>query len=201
MNGSDDVDANGKPAHTAPNAGSGDPTDGRKPYEWTTRYPPKAVFHIRLEATYLFLLLLTAYFLLFLAWKGWASRIVSLTPEESMVLKKYMYYSAAGLLGGVAFGIKYFYRVVARGYWHLDRRIWRLKSPLLAMTLAFVVGAMIDASWITSKNSVSSATIVSTGFVVGYFADQAVAKMYEIANVIFGRSTTTKAGDGKESKN
>lgn len=197
MKKSDDSNAHGKHPRTEPNAGAGDPTDGRKPYEWTTRYPPEAVFHIRLEAAYLFLLFITSYLLLFAAWKGWVSYFVQLTPEESMTLKKYMYYSAAGLLGGVTFGIKYFYRVVARGYWHLDRRIWRLKSPLLAMTLAFIMGAMIDASWLTSKGSVSGATIVSTGFIVGYFTDQAVAKMYEIANVVFGRSTTTKAGDDK----
>ncbi len=197
MNKLDDSNAHGKQLHTEPNAGAGDPTDGRKPYDWTTRYPREAVFHIRLEAAYLFLLLIASYLLLFSAWRGWVNHFMQLTPEESMTLKKYMYYSSSGLLGGIAFGIKYFYRVVARGYWHLDRRIWRLKSPLLAMTLAFIVGAMIDASWITSKGSVSSATIVSTGFIVGYFADQAIAKMYEIANVVFGKSTTTKAGDGK----
>jgi hypothetical protein len=183
--------------HTEPNAGAGDPTDGRDAYEWNTRYPREAIIQIRLEALYLFLLFLSSYVIILAAWKGWASSLLSVSPSDALTLKKYLYYAASGMLGGVAFGIKYFYRVVARGYWHQDRRIWRLKSPFLAMTLSFIVGAMIDAGLIPTRASISSAAIVSTGFLVGYFADQAIAKMYEIAEVLFGKSAATKAGDGK----
>lgn len=65
------------------------------------------------------------------------------------------------------------------------------------MTLSFIVGALIDASFITARGPISGPAIVSTGFLVGYFADEAVGKMYEIASVIFGRSASTKAGDDK----
>lgn len=183
--------------HTEPNAGAGDPTDGREAYDWKTRYPREAVIQIRLEGLYLFFLFLCSYMILFAAWKGWVGAFLSVSPSDALTLKRYLFYAGSGLLGGIAFGIKYFYRVVARGYWHLDRRLWRLKAPLLSMTLSFIVGTMIDAGLIPTRTSVSSAAIISTGFLVGYFADQAIAKMYEIAEVVFGKSAATKAGDGK----
>jgi len=56
---------------------------------------------------------------------------------------------------------------------------------------------LIDASLIGTKGPVSGAAFVSIGFLSGYFADEAVGKMYEIANVLFGKSATVKAGDGR----
>ena len=174
-----------------------DATDGRKPYEWTTRYPPQALSKIRCEAIYLFIVLLCSLLLIFATWKGWVSYLLSVAPGQVLTLNQYAYYTAAGILGGVTFDIKYFYRSVARGFWNQDRRLWRIMSPLVAMTVAFVVGAMIDASLIATNLSFSGAAFVSIGFLAGYFADHAVAKMYEIACVLFGKSTTAKAGNGK----
>ena len=183
--------------HTEPNAGSGDPTDGRMPYNWRSGYEPIARKEIRYESVYLFLMFISSFFFLYASWIGWIGSALSASPKECIAIRKYLLFASSGMLGGVVFGIKYFYRVVARGFWHQDRRIWRLKSPLIAMAIAFVIGAMIEASFITTRSPISSAAIVSFGFLSGYFADDAVGKMYEIACVIFGRSSSTKAGDGK----
>jgi len=183
--------------HIDPNAGSGDPTDGRKRYQWTTGYPPEALTQIRWESIYLLFVFLFSLSLIFATWMGWIASLFLLTPEQTITLKKYAYYAASGMLGGVTFGIKYFYRVIARGYWHQDRRIWRLMSPLIAMTVALFIGTMIDASLIETREPTSGAAVLSVGFLVGYFADKAIAKMYEIANVIFGPIATKKADNGK----
>lgn len=183
--------------HIDPNAGTGDPTDGRKQYQWTTGYPPKVLREIHWESIYLLFVVIFSFSLIFATWIGWATSLFSLTSDQAITLKKYLYYAASGMLGGVAFGLKYFYRVVARGYWHQDRRIWRLMSPYIAMTLAFVMGAMIDASFIKTLGPSSGALCVSLGFLVGYFADQAIGKMYEIANVIFGPIARKKGDNGK----
>lgn len=182
---------------TEPNAGVSDPTDGRKPYEWLTRYPPDARIEIRRETGYLFIIFFLSLFLIFANWKGWIGSFLSFSPEEALKFRKYVYYALSGMLGGITFGMKYFYRVVARGYWHQDRRIWRIMSPFIAMTVSLIVGMMIDASFLAAKQPITSAAVVSIGFLAGYFADEAVGKMYEIANVIFGKSSITKAGDGK----
>jgi len=174
--------------HTDPDAGTGDPTDGRIEYQWSTRYPRHVRVEIYLESSYLFVLFVCSFFVMFAIWRGWISSYVSVYSSESYILKKYAFYAISGILGGVVFGIKYLYRVVARGYWHQDRRIWRLMSPFIAMAVAFIVGAMIDATLITTHVPTSNAAFVSIGFLAGYFADQAVAKMYDIATVIFGKA-------------
>jgi hypothetical protein len=96
------------------------------------------------------------------------------------------------LLGGIVFGLKFFYHAVAKGLWHQDRRIWRLMSPYLSMSIGLVVGAMIDASFISTAKPISGAAFVSIGFLAGYFADRAVAKMGEVASVVFGRSVAPR---------
>jgi hypothetical protein len=182
---------------SSPNVGAGDPTDGREPFDWRTHYPAEALKEIRWERVYLFLLLFFSYFVIIASWKGWVCCLLFTSPAEAATLKKYSYYGGSGMLGGVAFGIKYFYRVVARGYWHQDRKTWRLMSPFLATTLALVVGALIDSGLITTRGPSSGPAFLSIGFLVGYFADQAIAKMGEIAIVLFGASATTKADSRK----
>lgn len=181
-----------KVAKNEVNAGPSDPTDGRNVNEWKSRYEPEAQKLIRQEFVYLVVIFLLSNALIFSTWYGCIHTYLKLSPERVLTLKKYLYYSSAGMLGGVTFGIKYFYRVVARGYWNQDRRIWRWLSPLLAMSIAFIVGVLIDASFISSKGPASAAAFVSIGFMSGYFADEAVGKMYDIATVLFGRTQGTK---------
>ncbi len=169
-----------------PNSGSSDPTDHRKQYEWKTHYPPDAIKEIYQETFYLSAILVISFSLILLNWIGVFDRF---SPEAYTTLRKYIFYSSSGLLGGIIFGLKYFYRVVARGYWHQDRKIWRLMSPFIAMTVAFVVGAMIDSGTINTVKPITTPSVVSIGFIAGYFADEAVGKMYDIASVIFGKSS------------
>lgn len=70
-------------------------------------------------------------------------------------------------------------------------------SPLIAMTVALIIGAMMNASLIERTGSSSAAASISIGFLVGYFADMAIGKMYEIATVIFGPSVKKKLDNGK----
>lgn len=179
------------------NAGTSDPTDGKKRYQWRSCYPEASRKEMRWEAVFLFLIYFFSLFILYATWRGWISLWFSATGLNDSTLKKYAYYAAAGMHGGIIFGMKYFYRVIARGGWHQDRRYWRIMSPFIAMSISIIVGAMIDGSVMTTHKPVNGASVVSVGFLAGYFADEAVGKMYEIASVIFGKSTTTKDGDGK----
>lgn len=172
-----------------PDVGSADPTDGRDKYKWESSYPPEACAKIRFEAAYIVILILLSLLLIVANWKGMPADIMGATGHGAEVLKRYSYYSFAGLLGGSVFCLKYTYRVVARGYWHMDRRLWRLLSPLTALSLAFVIGALLEASIISVRAPLSGAAIIGFGFLIGYFADAAVAKMHEVAEVLFGASS------------
>lgn len=171
-----------------------DNTDGRKKDHVTSRYEERIRKEIWFEAIFLLFLVFLSLLLLFLTWKGSIYSYLDIPNNLQTSAKKHIYYMASGMLGGLTFGMKYFYRVVARGWWNQDRRIWRLMSPMISGIVALMIGALIDASLIINANKIlNGASIISIGFLAGYFADEAVGKMYEIANVIFGTNNTKKS--------
>jgi len=170
-----------------------DNTDGRKQYEFKSKYPDDIQKEIKEEGCILFLILFLALMILLLNYIGCFHKFFDCEADSQYIeIQKYIYYSVAGMLGGIIFGMKYYYRVVARGYWHQDRKAWRLMSPFIAMVIAFITGTLIESGFFGGQTPKSSAAIVSIGFLAGYFADEAVGKMYEVANVIFGKAQTDK---------
>ena len=172
--------------------GGSEPTDGRSQFEWESRYPNEAQKVIRLEALGLVFLFFISLSMLLLTWCGALDGLLSFCCQKTSgdTLKWYSYITFSGLLAGVIFSMKYLYHAVARGTWHIDRQLWRFMSPLMSLGVAFIVGALVHANMLNgSPTSLSSPTAVSIGFVAGYFSDSAIAKMYEIANVLFGTSS------------
>jgi len=166
--------------------GSSDPTDGRKKYDWRSGYPNEALTIIRTEAIILAMLLATTLLFVFLIWCGALDNLFKTCCENVNIttLKQYGYFALAGLLGGTIYSIKYLYHAVARGTWHIDRQLWRFLTPLMSLGVAFIVASLIHADLLGESNP-STAASISIGFVAGYFSDNAIAKMYEIANVFF----------------
>jgi hypothetical protein len=173
--------ASAKPAPAIPH----DEADGRAKYDWRSRYPHEARVEIRLETLYVVTVLALSLLGVLWVWTGAAASLLCPTCNET-ALRKYAYFFSSGVLGGSLFGGKYLYYVVARGFWHQDRRLWRLLSPWLAGSLAFAVGTLMDAGFlgVTIKSN-SPATYIALGFITGYFGDKALAKMREVADVIF----------------
>ena len=171
------------------------PTDSRGLYEWQTHYPQEARKEFFLEGLYLFLLLLLSLFLIFLTWRNVISELLGLQGSAIVSFNKYAYYSVAGLLGGVVTGIKYHYHVVAKGRWHEDRRLWRVLSPWLSLGVAFGMGTLIEAGWVSLKGQSlqgHSAGFVAVGFLIGLFSDAALRMMQRIAEAVFGSSRDDK---------
>ena len=164
-------------------------TDDRPQGKWESRYPSAAKKGIRLDGAYVGILLVLTLAAILLTWKGtifWlvASDCTSCSPAT---FKRYAYFYLGGQLGGTLFGVKYLYNVVARGWWNIDRRLWRLFSPFLSGGLAFSVAALTDSGVLgLSTKAQSGAAFFSLGFITGYFADSALRKMKEIADTVFG---------------
>lgn len=164
-------------------------TDGREIGEWQSKYPSDARGEIQLDALIaggIFAITLLA---IFLTWRGAMYDFLAqdCTRCSASSFYRYTYFTLGGLLGGSLFGIKYLYKVVARNRWSIDRRLWRIFSPLVSGGLALVIAALTDSGilGLTTKET-GGASFFSLGFIAGYFADSALAKMQEIAETVFG---------------
>lgn len=110
-------------------------TDGRNQYDWESRYPENARKEMKSEAIYIGIILFVSFVLLICIWCGLIGRIGGHIGLESKIvtsLEGIILYFFSGLMGGTIFGLKYFYRVVARGYWSQDRKYWRIFSPWIS---------------------------------------------------------------------
>jgi len=178
--------------------------DERKRFDWISRYPSKARTKIKHEAWYVLGMLLFSFICLLETWRGDVFRLLSYgcTDCKSTIFNRYAYVFFSGLMGGTLFGLKYLYKVVARGWWNIDRGLWRYSSPWLAAGLAFATGALAHAGLFgfDVNHSRGGASFVSLGFIAGYFADSASRKMQEIADILFGRPQAPKADDTKGDK-
>ena len=163
-------------------------TDGRKQYEWETKYPPKIRRLMMKEAMYIAVWFMVACTILILNYFRTFNVIFGIAPER-LSFAYYLYFIASGLLGGVVFEMKCLCTVVAKGYWHKDRRLWRMLTPLVSMGTAYIIGAMVGAGLLSVENNSTNAWAIAIGFFSGYFADEAAGKMKEIALVFFGKTS------------
>lgn len=172
-----------------------DTTDGRKFYEYQSKYPCHIRVQIFIEALYLAtILIISFYHLIWIFGENltfWCTTLkyIDLNPN----LQRIIAFNTAGFIGGAMFGLKYLYHVTARGLWHEDRRIWRIFSPLLAASLSTMIGILIDGGIVHVSDSHSTTntpytSYISIGFITGYFADTALAKLQEVATIVFGSS-------------
>ena len=169
-------------------------TDGRKQYDWESKYPECAQKEMKKEAIYIAIILIIAFSLLIFIVGGLIDKVgnlIGLEAKKSASLEGVIIYFFSGLLGGTIFGLKYFYRVVSRGYWSQDRKYWRFFSPWISACVAFVVGCMVLSGYINATQTQSFAAEICVGFITGYFADEAVGKMSEVATALFGSNSKT----------
>jgi hypothetical protein len=163
--------------------------DDRNKWEWKTRWHDEAKKYIYVEASYVggvFLLTLLA---IILTWRGTTFALASIDCASCARSRfdQFAYFFLGGVLGGTLFGIKYLYKVVARGWWNQDRLLWRIFSPFISGGLALAIGTLIDSGIFgLAVKSPTASSYLSLGFISGYFADNALAKMQEIAETIFG---------------
>lgn len=163
--------------------------DDRKQRDWKSRYEATALEEIKADAIYVGVVLLFTLLAFILIWRGTAFSIIAYDCETCRPEKfnQYALFFFGGMLGGTLFGIKYLYKVVARGYWNIDRRLWRVFTPFVSGGSALAIGGLLDSGMLgLSIKSSTSSFYFSLGFISGYFADGALAKMQEIADTVFG---------------
>ncbi len=166
-----------------------DLTDGRQPGDWRSKYEREASNYIWREATYLVVLMFVSLLMMLFVWLRYPQYRLHLSSSETKIFSRYAFAGLSGGLGGVLFAMKWLYHTVAKRTWHLDRRLWRYLTPLISGGLAFFSVAIVQSV------SAFDPTIVSTntrsaafGFLVGFFSDNALAKLAEVAETLLGRT-------------
>lgn len=170
----------------------GDLSDGRLKGSWESRFGVDARRHIKWEKMYLLILLLVCLLIpliIGIISNEWFSE----PPTKYQNLKKYLFALFGGTLGGTLFAMKWLVHGVAKDSWNYDRQLWRVFTPLLSGALALVIIILVNCQMfnITKPENLSIHKCYGIGFLVGYFSDNAIGKLTEIAQVLFG-STLSK---------
>lgn len=168
-------------------------TDEREQGTWKTRYDDKKVitFHV-IEAIYLLIMVIISFVLLLLNYMGKFNTWFGIEGNEALLFSRMVSCVACGLLGGTIFDIKWFYKSIAHGYWNADRIYWRLFTPIISLSFAFCLACIFSDNIIVYGSGFTASTL---GFLTGYFSDEAVGKMAEVAKVLF--NTNKKETDKK----
>lgn len=176
--------------------------DGRKPWDWRTKYPLQARWRMFWEAVYLFGCLVVF---------GLLSAVIgaltlpevtyqvfcSATPEVNSTgtpncwdftfQKTWFICYFLGGLGGTTFSIKWLMHSVGTGKWHEDRVYWRFFVPLIGGVYSVMIHSMSSSGIMTPQSGDGSlVSIVSLSFLVGYFSDGVSGVLTNIANAVFG---------------
>ncbi len=183
-----------KPSDSTAGFAPYDLTDGRKPGHWQSRYSDDvAKKAICWERNYLIIVfgcsvILPVLIMLLL------SLFESQINFNSTNLKKYLFAWAGGTLGGTMFSAKWLYHSVAKYNWNIDRQMWRILTPHLSAALALVFIVLMNSEMlnIASPKSLTIHKCFGIGFLVGYFSDNAIGKLTELAQVFFGSSMGQK---------
>jgi hypothetical protein len=171
-----------------------DPLDGRTLGDWSTRYSGTQ-FWIYSEAGYLLSLMAASGVVIFLAWHGDAQRWLDVPKANADTFAQVAYVWMGGVLGGTTFSMKWLYHSVARGQWHLDRRLWRLFTPHLSGALALASVALLTSGLIGIFDQATirqPKALFAIAFLAGYFSDNTVAALARLADQLLGEGTRPK---------
>lgn len=171
-----------------------DLTDGREPGHWQARYTDiVAKEAILWERKYL-LIVFCCSIILPVALSIIFNCYLTQLCFDYTNFKKYLFGWAGGTLGGTVFAAKWLYHSVAKNNWNIERRHWRVLTPHLSAALALIFIVLINSEMlnITTPKSLTIHKCFGIGFLVGYFSDNAIGKLTELAQVIFGSGLSNK---------
>jgi hypothetical protein len=186
-----DPASEGGDGFATPGSSPADYTDGRRPWDWKSKYPDDANGQIRREAFILagllFLTLVSAAACLGTA--GTRDYNLTVLGAEIHISFRLLAIFFTGCLGGTTFSIKWLIHSVAKGKWHVDRRYWRFLVPAIGGVYACVVMTLFGAGLFATPSTVANSSLASTAalaFLVGYFSDGVSGLLSNVANAVFG---------------
>jgi hypothetical protein len=183
-------------------------TDGRAPGNFVSRYPARAWWQIGIEFSYLVgVLAAISVALLYIG-----ALVAADTPADAGNLvfgikypedRRFLIWlsiALSGSAGGTAFALKWLYHSVAKWTWNRDRLLWRLIVPALSGVFAVFVAFMVSAEivpFLNAKAFDSFYRALGSGFLLGYFSDNVLAALQNLAIRWFGTVDKPSKGEGE----
>jgi hypothetical protein len=175
-----------------------DLSDGREKGDWKTRYADdKARRAIVTEACILATLIIGIPILILLIWLGTAKTWFSIEQDRYRTVATFAYAWLAGALGGAAFSAKWLIHTVSHETWNIDRRYWRVLTPIVGGTLAFALIALATSGLfrvLDADQLRTGSAVVGVSFLLGYFSDNTIAKLAELAERLLGERPENPGG-------
>ncbi len=177
-----------------------DLTDDRPEGEWRSRYKERrAILQITGESFYLAALLLGCAAALILVWLGTPRSWLGVGTSRYDTFRIYAFAWVSGTLGGTLFAVKWLYHSLGKGSWNADRLAWRLFTPHLSGGFSFGLLTLATSGVFEILNHQllrSSPAVVGVGFLLGYFSDYTVARLYRVAVHLLGEPRERQRDDG-----
>lgn len=181
-------------------------TDGREPGDYETRYGWSAWAQIGLEFLFLVSVLgFISYALLTIgalvaadAPADAGSLPFGLKYPEDRRFLIWLSLALSGSAGGTAFALKWLYHSVAKWSWNRDRILWRMIVPILSGVFAVFVAFMVAAEIVPFLNSKAFDNFyraLGSGFLLGYFSDNVLAALQNLAIRWFGTVDRRHGGE------
>jgi len=168
-------------------SGSEDMVAGAGAIDWRTAYPPEAWRRIRWEGIYLggvlsFAVVVTAILLR-----------MDLSKHE--LSQRFLCCALGGIAGSWIFAMKWYVRAITNHIWRHDLIVWRVTSPFMGIFLSVSAYAVVQAGLLGITFEASSGTdprlyAYAVGFLVGMCSDVVMGKLTEVAETLFGRTTS-----------
>ncbi|MGR3571645.1 hypothetical protein [Brevirhabdus sp.] len=171
--------------------------DGRDTGDWKSRYQRRAWCQIAAEFLLLFSYLIVAnYFLI----EAVTEKSAEFTKEGFIYNSLFGVYVAeeeakwialalAGFVGGAVFDLKWMYHSVAKGIWNIDRCLWRIIVPFNSSMVSLFTGLLFASGsipFLKNESFDDYYVLLGFGFVFGYFSDNILAALQNLAKKTFG---------------
>jgi hypothetical protein len=157
------------------------------PADWKTAYPPEAWRRIRGEGIYLGSVLSFAVVV--------TTILLRMDFSKHDVAQRFLCCALGGIAGSWIYAMKWYVRAITNHIWRHDHIVWRVTSPFMGIFLSVSAYAVVQAGLLGITFEPSSGTdprlyAYAVGFLVGMCSDVVMGKPTEVAETVFGKTTS-----------
>ncbi len=157
------------------------------PINWETAYPPEAWRQIRAEGIYLACVLSFAVVVSVI--------LLRINLDHHEAVQRFLVCALGGIAGSWIYSMKWYVRAITHRLWRHDLVVWRVTSPFMGIFLSVSAYAVLKAGLLgitLEQNPQADPKMYAyaVGFLVGLCSDVVMGKLTEVAETLFGRTTS-----------